>query len=146
MAPKEWGGAARAPLVKGKKKKGDLAVSDEPTPLDSSGLNLKLRLLHAHGVGASNAELLAIPDESGVARDHVLYEAGQSLALLRLDDQRMCFMEGANSKTAKPGSTRSVVNISVSPNRKHVAVCERVVVVSASIYLKVLRNTAATPL
>jgi hypothetical protein len=132
MPPKEWGGAARASMVMGKKKKGALAAADEPVPLDRGGLNLKLRLLHAHGVGAANAELLAIPDESGVARDHVLYAAGQSLALLRLDDLRMCFVEGTNSKTAKPGSTRSIVTIAVSPNLKHVAICERVVEVRAN--------------
>jgi hypothetical protein len=88
-------------------------------------------VVHVHGFAAPAApragvELVTIPDENGVAREHVLAACGPHLGLLRLDDQRMCFLDGANAKTVKPGAVREILALCLSPNRKHVAICERV--------------------
>ena len=119
-----WGGQTKA--SKAKKKE----APKESVALDRSGLNVRLRMVHAHGlVGMvrNNVELLTIKDEHGMGRDHVLHPVGQGLGLLRLEDQRMCFIEGTNSRTNRPGAVRSVLSMTISPSRKDVAICERVV-------------------
>jgi len=132
MASKDgWGGSAKASPAKKKKWKGEAAAQEKgPPPLDTEGLNLQLKLVHAHGVDRTvirnNAELVTIADESGVGREHVIYPTGQGLGLLRVDDLRMAFVGGSNSRTWKPGATKQILAMQLSPNRKHVAICERV--------------------
>ena len=120
-----WGGQTKATKAKGKKE-----VSKEVVLLDRSGLNVRLQMVHAHGLTGmirNNVEMLTIKDEHGMGRDHVLQPVGQGLGVMRLEDQRMCFIEGSNSRTNRPGAVRSVISMTISPNRKDEAICERVI-------------------
>jgi hypothetical protein len=122
-----WGGQTKASPVKKK------APHPKDITATSAGLDIRPRLVHAHGITGgirNNAELITIPDENGVGRDHVLCPMGQRLGLLRLDDQRMCFIEGTNSRTFRSGAVREILAVTLSPNRKHVAICEKVVEVN----------------
>jgi len=118
-----WGGQTKAPAARKKS-------TQKETGPSIVGLDAKPRLVHAHGITGgirNNAELMTIPDENGVGRDHVLCPVGQRLGLLRLDDQRMCFLEGTNSRTFRSGAVREILSVTLSPNRKHIALCERVI-------------------
>ena len=119
-----WGGQTKVTPVKKK------AAHPKDATITSAKLDIRPRLVHGHGITGgirNNGELLTIPDENGVGRDHVLCPVGQRLGLLRLDDQRMCFIEGTNPRTFRSGSVREILAVTLSPNKKHVAICEKVI-------------------
>ena len=94
------------------------------------GLEVNLKLTHSFGTNVvsnrNNVEIVTISDEGGNEREYVLAPAGQHLGLTRVDDGRMCFIEGTNSKV-RPGSVREIVAMNLSYNGKHIAVCEKII-------------------